>query len=97
MRGWVIEYDNGSIISEEQMEWKNAPKKGIVSMSLIWDDKRWTISGKKHYVPPMKRVSVSFLSNDARVEARSIGFYENGKKVIYRVDENTGQMKIEII
>ena len=94
-RYWELEYSDGRIITENQMEWGDAPKINIVRLTLHYDGRCWNINNKPAYVQK-KRGSVAPGGGDFIVLSRSIGFYEGNKKIFYTVDEFTGQMKIEV-
>ena len=95
-RGWEVEYSNGTIINENQMEWKKLPKVDIIRVTLHFDGKRWDIHDKAAYVQKKRASVVPGVQDSFMIESRSIGYYEENKKVWYTVDEFTGQMKMEV-
>lgn len=95
-RGWEVEYADGTIINENQMEWKRAPKTNIVRLTLHYDNRRWDIENKIAYVQKKRASMVPGIQESFVIESRSIGYYEGNKKVWYTVDEFTGQMKMEV-
>jgi len=95
-RGWEVEYENGSIINENQMEWRKLPKTDMVRVTLHFDGRRWDIHNKIAYIQKKKASVVPGVPDSFRVESRSIGYYEGNKKVWYTVDEFTGQMRMEV-
>lgn len=101
-KGWVVQYENGSIITEygrdgSQRDWRKIPKKGIKSLSLKWLSKSWTISGKEVYLQKKRGWIIPGSSAvEPNVESRSIGYWEGNNKVFYQVDEETGVMKIVV-
>lgn len=99
-RGWEVEYLDGKIINEEQMDWRKLPKKGIVRLTLRHDGREWHIHNKTAYVQKKRASMVPGLAASFRVESRSIGYYDvvNDKvcKVWYTVDELTGRMTMEV-
>lgn len=94
-RYWEVEYANGTIINENQMDWRDVPKINIIRLTLHYDGKRWDIHDKPAYVQK-KRASMAPGGGDFVIESRSIGFYEDNKKIFYTVDEAAGQMKMEV-
>jgi hypothetical protein len=96
-RGWEIEYADGRVIKEVEMEWSRAPKVGIVRVTLHYDGKRWDLHNKLAYVQKKRASMVPGVQESFVIESRSIGFYEGKHKVWYTVDEFTGQMKMEVI
>lgn len=94
-RYWELEYSNGKIINENQMDWGDVPKVNIIRLTLHYDGRRWDISDKPAYVQK-KRASMAPGGGGFAIESRSIGWYEDNKKVFYTVNETTGQMKMEI-
>jgi hypothetical protein len=100
-RGWFVVYNDGSVITEEETTWNKVRKGDIKLVGLKWFDKFWTIPNKTAYVAPFKRGSVSFSSSgsssDILCEERCIGYYEGSSKVVYRVNERTGRMSMQVI
>lgn len=94
-RYWEVEYSDGRIVNENQMDWGDIPKVNIVRLTLHYDGRRWDICNKPAYAQK-KRGSVAPGGGGFMMESRSIGFYEGNKKIFYTVNEFTGQMKIEI-
>jgi len=99
-KGWVVVYKDNSVVVEGEVPWKKVKKKNIVSLSLKWHDKFWTIAGKSDYLC-FRRGYVVFNSNAPESTPtlcqRCIGYYdEKGRKVIYKVDDNTGRMEMEV-
>lgn len=95
-RGWEAEYKDGTIINENQMDWKKLPKQDMVRLTLHFDGRRWDIHDKVAYVQKKRASVVPGVSDSFRVESRSIGYYEGNKKIWYTVNEFTGQMKMEV-
>ena len=96
-RGWVVEYYNGNIINESQMEWIKIPKVGIKRLMLFHDGRSWTIEGKNAYFQKKRASVVPGVENSFQIESRTIGYYEGSNKVGYTVDENTGTMRMEVL
>ena len=99
-RGWVVHYEDGTIITEYDIDgnakdWRAIPKKGIKSVSLKWHNKHWTISGKDCYIQ-FKRAWVAPMAGNItpNIDYRCIGYWEGNDKVIYKVNEKTGQMQM---
>jgi len=95
-RGWSVLYVDGTVINENQMEWKKIPKVGMVRLTLHFDGKRWDLQNKIAYVQKKRASMVPGVQESFVVESRSIGYYEGNTKVWYTVDEFTGQMKMEV-
>jgi len=95
-RGWVVQYEDGRVIKETDMDWKQIPKTGIVRLSLLFDGKRWDIHDKPAYVQKKRASIVPGAPDSFSIESRSIGYYEGNKKIWYTVNEFTGQMKMEV-
>ena len=95
-RGWEVQYRNGVIINEKQMEWKKIPKVDIVRVTLHFDGRQWDMENKIAYVQKKRASVVPGVPDSFMVESRSIGYYEGNKKVWYTVNEFTGQMKMEV-
>ena len=95
-RGWEAEYQDGTVINENQMEWKKIPKVGIVRVTLHFDGRQWDLQNKIAYVQKKRASVVPGVAESFMIESRSIGYYEGNKKVWYTVDEFTGQMKMEV-
>jgi hypothetical protein len=96
-KGWIVIYDDGSYAMESESEWKSIKKTNIKTLRLKWHNKIWDITGKKNYVQ-FKTSSIGIGENNPTLHSRCIGYYDGeGNKVIYRVDENTGIMRIEVV
>lgn len=102
-KGWVVKYEDGSIITEydrngTQRDWRKIPKKGIQSLSLKWYTKHWTIQGKDIYLQKKRGwvVPQAGVEQEPNVQYRYIGYWEGNSKVYYQVDELTGQMKMVV-
>lgn len=96
-KGWVAEYYNGNVITEEDMDWGKIPKTGISRLTLWHSGRSWTIANKEAYFQK-KRASVTpGMLDSFQVESRTIGYYEGNSKVAYTVDEATGKMEMEVL
>ena len=96
-RGWEIEYNDGTIINEDQMNWTKVPKANIKRLILHYDGRMWVIENKPEYFQKKKASVVSGIPDSFRVESRTIGYYDGYNKVAYTVDEFTGRMKMEVL
>ena len=99
-RGWEIEYSDGKIIKESQMEWKKAPKADIVRVTLHYDGRQWTLDNKIAYAQKKRASMVPGMQESFQIESRSIGYYDVIKgdtvKIWYTVNEFTGRMNMEV-
>lgn len=95
-RGWEVEYVDGSILREDQNEWRSIPKKNIKRLTLHYDGRRWDIEDKLAYTQKKQGSMIPGIAESFMVESRSIGYYENDCKVWYTVNEASGKMKISI-
>jgi len=100
-RGWAAEYVDNTVINEDQMEWKKLPKTNMISLTLHYDGREWAIHDKAAYIQKKKASMIPGVDESFQIESRSIGYYDvidgNNCKVWYTVDENTGQMIMEVI
>lgn len=98
-RGWEVEYADGTKIKEVQQDWKKIPKVGIVRLTLHYEGRSWTVSGKAAYTQKKRGSVVPGVPDSFQIESRSIGYYDtiDGQpvKVWYTVDEFTGKMTME--
>lgn len=102
-RGWVIAYNDGIIITEYDRngisrEWNKVSKKNIKYIALKWETKHWTIFGKENYLQKKRGwiTPTVGVEIEPTIQYRYIGYWEGSNKVFYRVDEQTGEMKIEV-
>ena len=95
-RGWEAEYHDGTVVNEEQADWKEIPKVGIKRLTLHHDGKRWDLENKVVYFQKKRASVIPSIPNSFRIESRTIGYYEDTNKILYTVDENTGRMKMEV-
>ena len=96
-RGWIVLLDDGKEIRENEMKWKDVPKRKIRKLSLVFDGRRWDLSGKEAYFIKNRASMVPGIKESFRLEKRTIGYYEGADKICYTVDEGTGEFKIEVI
>ncbi len=95
-RGWLVELENGQILSEENTEWKEVPKVKIKKLSLLFDGRRWDLFDKQAYFIRNSASMVPGVQESFRIEKRTIGYYEGAEKVSYTVNEMTGEFKMSI-
>lgn len=96
-RGWEVELANGTIISEGKMEWRKVPKKGIIRLTLFYDQRRWDLTGKEAYFVKTRASVVPGVPESFCIVRRTVGFYEGAKKICYNVEEATGKFSLEVI
>jgi len=99
-RGWVVQFQDGSTICEDDMPWNKVPnKKNIQRMILKWEDRFWSLDNKEHYTVPSKKgyVDVNSFGTSQGIHSRVIGYYDLSEKckVLLRVEEATGKMTYE--
>jgi len=95
-RGWEVEYCDGKVITENQMDWKKIPKLNIIRLTLHFDGRQWSIDNKQVYFQKKHASIIPGIKDSFQVESRSIGYYEDTHKVFYTVNEHTGVMKMEV-
>lgn len=95
--GWEVELNNGDVLKEGKVEWRNVPKKDIIRLSLFhFSGRRWDLFDKEAYFVRNTASMVPGIQESTRIEKRCIGYYEGNKKVHYMVDEPTGVLEILI-
>jgi len=94
-RGWEVKYEDGTIITEDQAEWTDIPKHGIKRLTLHYDGRQWDLVGKQVYFQKKQGSVIPNIPGSFRIESRTIGYYEDEYKVMYTVNEDSGQMKME--
>ena len=95
-RGWEVTLKDGTVLNESVAQWKSIPKTQIESLSLLYDGRRWVISGKDAYIVKNTASMIPGIDASFQVETRRIGYYEGGAKVFYSVDEFTGKFKMYV-
>jgi hypothetical protein len=95
-RGWEVELTDGVIMYEDQHKWKEVPKVNIKRLTLHFDGRRWDLTGKDAYFIRNRASVVPGVLESFRVEQRCIGYYEGATKVLYKVDEFTGEFSMEV-
>lgn len=95
-RGWQVLLDDGSILSEENTGWKDVPKAKIKKLSLLFDGRKWDLSGKQAYFVKNRASMVPGVPQSFRIERRCVGYYEGATKIYYYVDETTGVFSMEV-
>jgi hypothetical protein len=96
-RYWEVELNDGTIIQEGQMEWKEVPKRAIQRLTLFYDGRRWDLTEKEAYFIKYRASMVPGVKESFRLERRTIGFYEGANKICYHVEEATGKFNLEVI
>ena len=91
-RGWEVEYADGTKINENQAEWKDIPKQGLIRLTLHYDGRRWDLNNKLVYFQKKQASVVPGIADSFQIESRTIGYYEDNHKVLYTVNEHTGKM-----
>jgi hypothetical protein len=99
-KGWIVVYKDNSVVTEDELEWRQVKKGEIKILALKWNTKYWSIRDKTAYVQ-FKRGMAMFsasgpIDDSVTCVDRCIGYYENGEKIIYRVNDLTGKMKMEV-
>lgn len=101
-KGWILHYEDGTIITEYdsngvEKDWKKVPKVGIKSLSLKWYTKHWSVAGKDVYLQKKRGWIVPGTAmTSPEVQYRFIGYWEGNNRVFYRIDDETGEMKMVV-
>ena len=95
-RGWEVLLNNGEVMNEEFYTWRDVPNNDIKCLSLLFDGRRWDISGKQAYFIKNRASMVPGIKESFQVERRCVGYYEGATKVYYIVDEFTGKFVIKV-
>jgi len=95
-RGWEVELKDGTVLNEDSCKWKDVPKIKIKRLSLYYDGRHWDLQDKEAYFIRNSASMVPGIQESYQVEKRSIGYYEGANKVIYEVNELTGEMRIKV-
>lgn len=95
-RGWEVEYSDGTTIDEDQAQWQEIPKLGIIRLTLHYDGRQWDLNNKEVYFQKKQASVIPGIKDSFQIESRSIGYYEGNSKVLYTVDEHTGRMNMEV-
>lgn len=96
-RGWEVELHDGTTLYENSTDWKDVPKVQIKRLSLIFDARRWDLVNKQAYFIRNTASVVPGSQESFRIEKRGIGYYEGSTKVLYTVNESTGEFKMTVI
>jgi len=96
VRGWEVEYYDGTVVNEEQIPWSKVIKRNIKRLTLRYDGREWNLHNKLAYTQRKKGSVIPSIPGSFRIESRSIGYYEKDCKVWYTVNEDTGQMKMTV-
>jgi len=92
--GWIATYTDGRTIQEDEMEWQSLPKQGISRLSLRVNDREYHIDGPQQGWIQFKSAYID-MGGEHQISSRVIGYYDGPNKIYYRVDEFTGELKIE--
>ena len=99
-KGWAVLYEDGRIITEidpdgTPHDWNTVPKRSIKELTLKWYDRTWSIAGKSIYLQ-FKRAWITPGMAESILEERCIGYWEGDNKVVYRIEESTGKMRMTV-
>ena len=96
-RGWEVTLDDGTVIYEGDMAWKEVPKRKIKELALNFMGRRWSIADKDAYFVNTRASMAPGVAKSLRIEETTIGYYEGAEKVCYTVNELTGKFSIKVI
>lgn len=95
-RGWMVLLDDETIMTEETHKWKDVPNVRIKCLSLLYDGRRWDLSGKQAYFVKNRASMAPGMASSFRIERRCVGYYEGATKVHYYVEEATGKFSMYV-
>jgi len=96
VRGWQVELEDGTVLNENNTSWKDVPKIRIKKLSLLFDGRKWELTGRQAYFIKNRASMVPGVKSSFRIEQRCIGYYEGATKVHYIVDELTGSFSMKV-
>lgn len=96
IRGWQVELDDGTVLEENDTSWKDVPKIKIKRLSLLFDGRKWDLTGRQAYFVKNRASMVPGVPSSFRIERRCIGYYEGARKVYYIVEESTGKFSMKV-
>lgn len=96
-KGFIVEYKDGRVITEDELEWQKVPKCDIAWLKLKWYNKMWKVPGPNCFQFKRGSIPLYGAGSDVRVDYRVIGYFEGKDKILYLIDENTGQMTIKVV
>lgn len=96
VRGWQVELEDGTVLYENNTNWKDVPKIKIKKLSLLFDGRRWDLSDRQAYFIRNSASMVPGVAQSFRIERRCIGYYEGAKKVHYIIEESTGKFTMTV-
>jgi len=100
---FVVRLRDGRTLKEEDVDWKEIPKKDITSLQLYKHNKVYTISvdGNNVDLIQLKRNLQNVLTGETKIVERVIGctIKENGEdkySIKMEVDEQLGNVKLTV-
>jgi hypothetical protein len=96
-RGWEVELDDNTIMTEESHKWRDVPNIKIKRLTLHYDGRRWDLVGKQAYFVKNRASMAPGVASSFRIERRCIGYYEGATKVYYYVEEATGKFSMQVV
>lgn len=95
--GWIARYKDGTIIKEDRCMWKDIDVSRILDFSIYAHGKMFILpSGKDGYYQG-KSASASLNGSGIEVLSRYIGYEEGNNKIQLRIDEKTGDCRLEVL
>ncbi len=95
-RGWEVELYDGTIMQEDSYEWREIPKLKIKRLTLHFDKRRWDLTDKQAYFVRTSASVVPGAPESFTIEKRGIGYYEGSNKILYSVNEFTGEFQMKV-
>jgi hypothetical protein len=99
MRGWVVKYrDNPIPVTEWGFgkPFSQLPDQDLIeAVALVFDERSWVLRNKRNYFSAKAESALYTAAGEFQykfLENRTIGYWEDGKRVRLTVNEHTGEM-----
>jgi len=94
-RGWKAIYDDGTVVTEEQIHWEEVEQDRVETLSIIRD-------GREYFLPPNRKgwlqakTATAVVGSKPEIQSRYVGFEHGNSQIILRVMEDTGDCLVEV-
>lgn len=98
-RGWKAIYDDGTVVTEEEMHWEKVDHDRIAILSIVRD-------GREYTLPPLRegwvggwiqaKTATAVMGEKPKIQSRYVGFEHGNSQIILRVMEETGDCFVEV-
>ena len=94
-RGWKAIYNDGTVVTEDDLHWEKVEYDRIAILSIVRD-------GQEYILPPRRKgwfqakTATAGIGEKTRIQSRYVGFEHENSQIILRVMEEDGTCLMEV-